>query len=54
MECPSPPINFEALINARRQIQRRWAPSSALRSAIRPHRNVPRSISLRIGFVMDR
>ena len=68
MECPSPPINFEALINARRQVQRRWALPSSLspsslsppspmslrrKRSFRPNRDVPRSVSLRIGFVMD-
>lgn len=59
MECPSPPVDFEALINARRMqlAALTAAPSSPLsrrkRAGLRPHRDVPRSVTLRIGFLMD-
>ena len=51
MECPSPPINFESLFNERRKVQRRWANRGS--RSLRPNRDVPRSVTLRIGFLMD-
>lgn len=61
MECPSPPVDFEALINARRmQLAALTAAPSVSpqlrrrkRAGLRPHRDVPRSVTLRIGFLMD-
>lgn len=60
MECPSPPVDFEALFNARRA-QSTPASSTPLavasrrrkRAGMRPHRDVPRTVTLRIGFLMD-
>ena len=70
MECPSPPVDFEALISARK-IQAAAAAAAAgsspsapttersgllqrrRRAGMRPHRDVPRSVTLRIGFLMD-
>jgi len=58
MECPSPPVDFE-MINAKRQsTQQQQEPQQQQqqrrkRAGLRAHRNVPRSLTLRIGFVMD-
>ncbi|XP_046633766.1 plexin-B-like isoform X2 [Daphnia pulicaria] len=60
MECPSPPVDFEALINARRMQLAALTAAPSLsplsrrkRAGLRPHRDVPRSVTLRIGFLMD-
>lgn len=62
MECPSPPVDFEALINARKLAAAATATGSSpsplsrrrrKRAGLRPHRDIPRSVTLRIGFLMD-
>jgi len=51
MECPSPPVDFEALVLAKRH--QLGALKRRKRAGVRSHRNVPLSVTLRIGFVMD-
>lgn len=66
MECPSPPVDFETLFNARRAQSASSSSSTPpplgaaprererrKRAGMRPHRDVPRTVTLRIGFVMD-
>ena len=53
MECPSPPVDFETLINAKRQSTQQQQQRRRKRAGLRAHRNVPRLLTLRIGFLMD-